>query len=310
MVVKKISFSKDLLDDYFSKNNLNKNKNIYIGDLSSKKLSVSGFDKYLLFSAENMFNKVGLSNIITRFSFSIFNRVYNFIPNILLIIPIWFPYKKHFKLMKNKNIFFVLTNKINSFSKNILSFPLFIYRYRSYYSKYLDVNDFTYEKKKFCAFIVSNPSNHERLDFYKKLSKYKKIDSFGKIFKNADFKIDDEVRHLSNFKIYKDYKFVICFENSYEEDYITEKLVNVMMGGSIPIYMGAPNVNDYFNSNSFINCSKFKSFDEVINLIIKLDNDDVEYNKLLNEPWLKKNNRDAILKKEAEFNSFLDMIFK
>ena len=43
---------------------------------------------------------------------------------------------------------------------------------------------------------------------------------------------------LLNQELFRDYKFVMCFENSYANDYITEKLPNVMMANSIGIYRG------------------------------------------------------------------------
>ena len=41
-----------------------------------------------------------------------------------------------------------------------------------------------------------------------------------------------------NRELFRDYKFVICFENSIANDYITEKLPNVMLANSIGIYQG------------------------------------------------------------------------
>lgn len=38
------------------------------------------------------------------------------------------------------------------------------------------------------------------------------------------------------------YKFVLAVENAECEDYVTEKLWKPLSIGSVPIYMGAPNV--------------------------------------------------------------------
>ncbi|MFT4261024.1 MAG: glycosyltransferase family 10 domain-containing protein [Candidatus Woesearchaeota archaeon] len=185
-----------------------------------------------------------------------------------------------------------------------------MHRFRSHYKTLLKKQKVNHIPKKFCAFIVSNPSNIERLQFYQKLSKYKKVDSFGKIFKNKNFKVIKEIQYLSNPKIYKNYKFVICFENSYADEYITEKLPNAMLGGAIPIYKGANNADHYFNNKSFINYNDYKSFDKMIEKIIELDKDDEKYLEFINREWITPQNKKNIEQKEKEFKEFLDKVFK
>lgn len=48
----------------------------------------------------------------------------------------------------------------------------------------------------------------------------------------------------------KSYLFTIAIENSINFDYITEKLWHPLMIGSIPIYLGAPNIDDWLPCNS------------------------------------------------------------
>ena len=91
---------------------------------------------------------------------------------------------------------------------------------------------------------------------------------------------------LLNQELFRDYKFVICFENSYANDFITEKLPNVMLANSIGIYRGAPNVDEFFNTKSFINYDNYGSYDKMIEKIIELDKDDDKYQKFLEEPFL------------------------
>ena len=38
------------------------------------------------------------------------------------------------------------------------------------------------------------------------------------------------------------YKFTLAFENAVAEDYVTEKLYHPLVAGSVPVYLGAPNV--------------------------------------------------------------------
>lgn len=263
--------------------------------------------KIIVYSSENMDNKVIFANAICKLNIKFFNKYYGYIPKFLLNITIWKPYKKYKKLLDQENVFFISTNKTKT--KNTVVTPYFIQLYPNYYKTLKGPKNHSKDsKKKFCAFIVSNPSNLERLDFFKKLSSYKKIDSYGKIFKNSN--IYDSKRCISNPEIYKNYKFVICFENSYAEDYVTEKLPNVMLGNSIPIYKGAPNISEYFNTESFINFDDYGSFEKIIEKIIELDNDDKKYLKMLNRPWLTEENIKNIGKKELELENFFKNIFK
>jgi hypothetical protein len=162
-------------------------------------------------------------------------------------------------------------------------------------------------RKKFCAFIVSSNSGRERVRFFKKLSQYKKVDSYGKVMNNVS--IDKLPAHWHNNKnIFKNYKFVICFENSTDKDYITEKITNVMFGGAIPIYRGAPNIGDYFNKKSFINYDDYGSYEKMIEKIIELDNDDYKYLEMLKEPWLTPKNWEIISSMKKKLYLFYNRI--
>lgn len=73
-------------------------------------------------------------------------------------------------------------------------------------------------------------------------------------------------------EIYRDFKFVIAFENNAVKGYITEKLSNAYLAGSIPIYWGAPDVNDYFNPDSMINCNHFNSMQDCAGRVVEVYN--------------------------------------
>jgi len=69
---------------------------------------------------------------------------------------------------------------------------------------------------------------------------------------------------------YSKYTFVIAMENCQKEGYITEKLINAYYAGAIPIYWGAPDINEYFNPKAFINVSDFEDFDACTEYILSL----------------------------------------
>lgn len=130
------------------------------------------------------------------------------------------------------------------------------------------------------------PSDRDR--YVKELMKYIKIDSYGKCLNNKNIpkKFEDPADNLKNQDFYDfiaPYKFHLAFENSYLEDYMTEKLMRTLYLGSIPIYKGAPNAKQWMpNNKSVIFVDDFATPKELADFIKKLDEDDLEYESYLN----------------------------
>lgn len=160
--------------------------------------------------------------------------------------------------------------------------------------------------RNFCNFISSNNMCHNRNNFFNKLSKYKKVDSGGGTFNNIGYKVKNKREFQSN------YKFSIAYENEayrYETPgYTTEKILDPMTVNSIPIYWGNPLIDLEFNSKSFVNFYDFKDEDEMIEYIIKLDNDDDMYMSKLREPWFVDNKIPEENKKENISNFLYKII--
>ena len=49
-----------------------------------------------------------------------------------------------------------------------------------------------------------------------------------------------------------DYMFSVTLENAQYRTYITEKLMDCFVTGTIPIYWGSPDIGDYFNEDGII----------------------------------------------------------
>jgi len=157
------------------------------------------------------------------------------------------------------------------------------------------VKRLTKQKTKFCNFIYSNEVK-SRNDFFKKLNKYKKVDSPGKCMKNMPSLeengrsgVSSEEWSKTKLNFIKNYKFTIAFENNIAPGYTDEKLYHAMLAGTIPIYYGNPLVHRDFNTKSFINCKDFKNFDEVVKKVIKLDKNNRLYEEMLSQPWYHNN---------------------
>lgn len=134
----------------------------------------------------------------------------------------------------------------------------------------------------FCAFCASNVYATLRNNFVKELSKYKIVHCGGPVLHNYDMVNNDNIKFFNN------HKFTVCFENSTEKNYLTEKLYNAFISGSVPIYWGCPNVYDYFNKDAFINVTE-DNFNEAIEKIKYLDNNEEAYNEMSRQPMFNPN---------------------
>lgn len=90
-----------------------------------------------------------------------------------------------------------------------------------------------------------------------------------------------EFPQKDKYKILSLYKFCLCFENSATIGYISEKIFDCFKGKTVPIYLGAPNISDHINPKCFIDYRKFKSFNELVHFLQRMN--EKTYNGYLNE---------------------------
>jgi hypothetical protein len=174
-------------------------------------------------------------------------------------IPLW-----------NWEVFFNLSKRNQNLP--ILKFTDGIKLYKNLILKDSDLSN-----KKFCCFIASNNVTY-RNNFVKLLSKYKQVDCAGRCLNNFNNKTV-----INKYSFQSQYKFCIAFENDVYPGYCTEKIMEAYISNCVPLYYGDPFVEEDFNSETFINCSKFKNMTECIQFIIRIDNDDSLYKSFLNK---------------------------
>ena len=141
-------------------------------------------------------------------------------------------------------------------------------------------------KTKFCNFMYSH-TYKTRDELFFALNKYKKVESIGKHLNNTGAK---NTRHNVDWRRLSiedrfPYKFSIAAENASFPGYVSEKLLSCLEAHTIPIYWGDPSVGDEFNTKAFINCHDYNSFEEVVERVKEIDNDDVLFESILKEPW-------------------------
>ena len=166
------------------------------------------------------------------------------------------------------------------------------------------------EKKKYFAnFIAGHESELSiRGDFFKKLdSEYKRVESPGYYLNNMPNGKCVKWTDDSKLQFQSQCKFTLCFESTKHDGFITEKITDAFMANTIPIYYGSDVVKKIFNPKAFINCADFASFDEVIEKIKEIDQDDEKYKEMISQPILR--NPNFYEETMAEMEKFVCHIF-
>lgn len=97
----------------------------------------------------------------------------------------------------------------------------------------------------------------------------------------------------------KDYAFHIAMENQKRDLHFSEKLINPIMTGTIPIYWGMPSIGDYFDTRGMIIMNDIEEFPNIYKTLgEQLYKDMLPYaksnfetakNYILSEDWMYKN---------------------
>jgi hypothetical protein len=113
-----------------------------------------------------------------------------------------------------------------------------------------------YQKTKMISMISSNKTmcdgHRLRLEWVDRL--WGQVDMYGRGFKE----IENKEEGLC------DYMFSVAIENGQYETYFTEKLLDCFATGTIPVYLGAPDIGNYFNKDGIVDLTdEFEVSDEI-----------------------------------------------
>ena len=124
----------------------------------------------------------------------------------------------------------------------------------------------------------------------------------GRYRNNIGGRVKDKIKFLSS------YKFSLAMENSNGDGYLSEKILQSYISGTIPIYYGDYLIDEYINPKTYILIKGEKDIEEKINYIKSIDNDDEKYRRIISENALVDNN--FTQKIDYELKSFLYNIFQ
>jgi hypothetical protein len=126
------------------------------------------------------------------------------------------------------------------------------------------------------AFISSNVNASGRVEYLRELMTCLEVDSYGKILHTKDI-IPDRGRQ-SKLDTQARYRFSLAFENAIARDYVTEKFYDPLLAGSVPVYFGAPNIEDFAPGDQcFINIADFPDPRSLADYLLALSRDERAY---------------------------------
>ncbi|MGJ4860264.1 glycosyltransferase family 10 [Labrys sp. La1] len=127
------------------------------------------------------------------------------------------------------------------------------------------------------SFISSRFDQSGRSGYLQDLAQYLAIDSYGRFMRNRV--LDPDLGRMSKLKTIADYKFTIAFENACAEDYVTEKFFDPLWAGSVPVYLGAPNIEEFApGDRCYIDASLYPDPQSLAKYLLELASDDQAYN--------------------------------
>lgn len=94
-----------------------------------------------------------------------------------------------------------------------------------------------------CAFMSSGFNASRRQEYLASLMRHVEIASYGRVQNNR--RLSDDGGRASKLAVMRRFRYAIAFENSRETDYVTEKFFDPLGVGTIPIYLGAPNIDEF-----------------------------------------------------------------
>ncbi|MDI6742386.1 MAG: glycosyltransferase family 10 [Smithella sp.] len=127
-----------------------------------------------------------------------------------------------------------------------------------------------------CAFISSSFHSSGRLEYLAALMKYLNVHSYGKVLRNK--RLENDIGRSSKMDTISRYKFTLAFENAIAKDYVTEKFYDPLIAGSVPIYLGAPNIEDFTpGDHCYINVVDWDSPESLARYIMAVSQDEKLY---------------------------------
>ena len=265
-IVKKVNEYFEMPEEYFIKFLLPNKYDYEIVDFSSNAdicfVSVQHEDNNLLKSNE----------------INIFMSVENMIPP----ERTQYKFRNKFGHYDNKRIDTFIHNDVSQNSvtseSSVSVIPTVYFRINYFLNNPVELPSIPFSSKHLCLFVSRNRLNENKANLwdYLELEYSKDIHHISQYYSSIESSSCYSSTELLN--VFSKYKFIVVMENTHQEGYITEKIFNVFQAGAIPIYDGAPDINNFINPESFLSFDD----DDILEKIDYLKDNEKEYNKIIN----------------------------
>ena len=132
-------------------------------------------------------------------------------------------------------------------------------------------------KTKLVAWFVSNcETTIRREEYVRQLSQFIPVDVYGDC---GNLTCGDKKSNGCFEMLRKDYKFSLAFENSWCQDYVTEKLYKPLYYDTVPVVMGGVDYQRFAPPNSFINVANYESPQKLAEYLMLLNESDDLYGR-------------------------------
>ncbi|MCC6500697.1 MAG: hypothetical protein IT313_10565 [Anaerolineales bacterium] len=103
------------------------------------------------------------------------------------------------------------------------------------------------------------------------------------------------------------YAFALCFENSVLKGWITEKIFDCFFAGTIPVYLGAPDIEEYIPADCYIDMRKFSDYSSLEKFLKSLSASEIDGFRLRAREFLASSRYESFTKR-AFANRFRQII--
>ncbi len=119
-----------------------------------------------------------------------------------------------------------------------------------------------------------------RVAYAAELMRFLEVHSYGRHLRNRRLRPDHGSRSKAD--TIADYMFTLAFENARTPDYVTEKFFDPLVVGSVPVYLGAPNVDEFAPADHcYIDVADFSGPEPLARHLLSLARDGPAYDEYL-----------------------------
>lgn len=116
---------------------------------------------------------------------------------------------------------------------------------------------YLYDKNKNISIIASGKKRYEGQKLrHKIIRRYQS--RFDGVFGFGYQPVDNKLTAL------KDYRYSLIIENTRKDYYFSEKLIDALLTGVIPIYWGCPSIDEFFNIDGILSFKNIKELDTIL----------------------------------------------